>query len=204
MERALSDAHNAASSDDPAYRILFAAHNVENETRTEAWRIFWELTDLDEFIGHLDTLNLPLTTKADLWEAKVPCSRGEWISVPSWLYKDNPALKGWTPRRELMTAWGENGKPPSRVPVPVMEWDAKGNPLPGGLRPVSCDQFQPPPAGYSLDIPDSLRWPEARATWLQALTHTVPPALFMGFLVGFLGGLGMWLLYKLVQFAIRG
>jgi hypothetical protein len=89
--------------------------------------------------------------------------------------------------------------------IPVKAWDKYGNPvLPAGLVPIYCDKIPSPPAGYHLDFPDSLRWPQLHATRLQVLMHSVPPALFTGLIVGFPGGLGVWLFYRLVRFAIQG
>ncbi len=211
-DRALSDVRDATASDDPAYRILFVAQNVENRTRAEAWKVFYQSKDMDEFIRRLDALSLPLTMKADLWEARVPCSIGaDFIPVPSWLYEGNPALKDWKktadmghPNKELVTPWDTHGHPVPPVAAPVTAWDEKGKPLPAGLVPIYCDKISSPPAGYYLGFPDSLRWPEPRATQLQALTHVVPPGAFMGLIIGFPAGLGVWLFYRLVRFAILG
>src|SRR5947209_4968361 len=53
-------------------------------------------------------------------------------------------------------------------------------------------------------VRDSMRWPEPRAKRLKVVTHSLPPALFMGLIVGFPAGLGVWLFYRLVRFAIQG
>jgi hypothetical protein len=166
-ERAQSDVRAAADSDDPAYGILFNAQNVENATRTDAWRIFWESKDMEEFTRRLDQLNLVQPVKADLRKAKARC-------FPDFIpYLTNPRKT-------------ESALPTGLTP----------------LLPIYCGKIPSPPTGFHLDFPDSLRWPEPRATRLTVVAHSAPAALFMGLIVGFPAGLGVWLSYRLVKFAI--
>jgi len=191
-ERAQSALRTAAASDDPAYRILFNAQNAENETRTEAWRIFWEAKDKDEFTRRLDPLQLAQSVKAALRDAVTPCfitridlSRGDVKS------RENKAthVKGLTPPpKDKTDDWID-------VPDFIPDYCTKFQ-LPAGLTPLDSEN--------ALEIPDSMRWPELPANHLKVVTHNLPPAMFMGLVVGFPAGLGVWLFYRLVRFAIQG
>ncbi|HEV1996313.1 MAG TPA: hypothetical protein VGR03_18405, partial [Candidatus Acidoferrum sp.] len=96
-ERAQSEVSAAAASDDPAYRILFNAQNAENETRTEAWRIFHESENMEVLNRRLDLLNLPQVVKPDLRDAKARCYP-DFIPFPSNPRKTESVLpKGFIP-----------------------------------------------------------------------------------------------------------
>lgn len=197
MDRALSDARAAAASDDPAYRILFIAQNVDTGTRTEGWRIFWESKDLDEFTRRLGPLDLPQPVKADLWEAKAPCPQKAPDVLPPDFFEKKKNTKNQNP-------FGRFNRPAEDKWEKYVVQDS--------FIPDYCGKIPLPPAGYYdaspshsyLASPDSLRWPEPRTTPSKVVTHSLPPALFIGFIVGFPSGLGTWLFYRLVRFAIKG
>ncbi len=172
VDRAQSDVRAVAASDDPAYRILFNAQNAENETRTEAWRIFHKSENMEELNRRLDLLNLPQAVNTDLRDAKARCFP-DFIPYPS------------NPRKT------ESALPKGFIPIYCTKFQ-----LPAGLTPLDN--------GNHLEFPGSMRWPEPRATRLKVVTHSLPPALFMGLIVGFPAGLGVWLFYRLVRFAIQG
>jgi hypothetical protein len=190
--RAQSAVRAAAASDDPAYRILFKAQNAENETRTEAWRIFWETKNIAEFDRRLASLDLPQAVKADLRGAVAPCfitrinQAGGSVRPRG---TDTKTPKGGIPRpQDKADDWVD-------VPDFIPDYCTKFQ-LPAGLTPVD--------SGNNLEFPDSMQWPEPRENLLKVVTHNLPPALFMGLIVGFPAGLGVWLFYRLVRFAIQG
>jgi len=191
-DRAQSDVRAAAASDDPAYRILFNAQNAENEARTEAWRVFWEAKDKDEFARRLDPLRLSQSVKVALRDAVTPCFITR-IDPPRGIVKSREKevthAKGLAPSPKNKT--GDWIDVPDFIPIYCTKFQ-----LPAGLTPLD--------RGNALELPDSMRWPEPNATRLKLVTHSLLPAVFMGLIAGFPAGLGAWLFYRLVRFAILG
>jgi hypothetical protein len=192
MERVQSDVRTVAASDDQAYKILFNAQDVRNETRTDAWRIFWEAKDKDEFTRRLEPLPLAQSVKAALQDAVGPCfiTRID-LSGGSVKSREIEATHAKRPTPAPKDKIGDWIDVPDFIPVYCTKYQ-----LPAGLTPLD--------SANALELPDSMRWPEPRASRLKAITQSLPPALFMGLIVGFPAGFGLWLFYRLVRFAILG
>lgn len=63
------------SGDDPAESILRGAQGLDNNARRDAWDAFTNSHDEDELTNKLQSMNLPQSVKAALWNAKYQASQ---------------------------------------------------------------------------------------------------------------------------------